>query len=82
MKALIFSFAANEKRIMAQVEIKNGQLVINGPAAFSIREELENGIFNIAERKKERVYPNNPELLIKNLPYFYHGSLVWAELIA
>ncbi len=82
MKVLVYHYGKGEKRTIAELEIKDGQLVITGDAADGLRADIERGLLNIAEKKKERVYPDNPELLLKNMPYNYSGSYMRAELIA
>ena len=81
MKAVVYHYGKGEKRIIAELEIQEGKLVINGPAASGLQQDLEKGLLNIAEGKKERVYPDNPELLLKNMPYNFTGSYMRAELI-
>ncbi|MCL6471360.1 MAG: hypothetical protein K6T91_00900 [Firmicutes bacterium] len=81
MKVLVYHYGQGEKRIIAELEIKDGQLTISGDAAEGLRADLEKGILNLAEGKKERVYPDNPELLLKNMPYNYSSSYMRAELI-
>lgn len=81
MKVLVYHYGKGEKRIIAELEIKDGQLTITGDAADGLRVDLEKGLLNLAEGKKERIYPDNPELLLKNMPYNYSGSYTRAELI-
>lgn len=83
MKAKIYTYESGEQETIAEIELKAGKLVFSGPRAESIRAELsECGLLNIAGGKpSERVRFDNPELFMKNIPYFFSGSLCKAELV-
>lgn len=81
MKVLVYSYATGDQKTIAEIELKNGKLVFSGPSAEGLRDDMKRGLMNIVENKPdERIHPDNPELFLKNLPYWFSGSLTKAEL--